>query len=151
LHQMIEDCQIETIFCGDHHQDAVKDVHVSQILSLQGDYQIGTQNRMATALDTAYVLFTSGSTGQPKGVVVEHRNVVRLVKNQDYVSLDSARVLQTGALSFDASTFELWGPLLNGGTVALVETEMVTDPVQLRSTLKAYAINTRSEERRVGQ
>src|SRR5699024_10157405 len=110
--------------------------------SLQGDYQIGTQNRKGTASDTAYVLFTSGSTGQPKGVVDEHRNLVRLVKNQDYVPEDSARVLQTGALSFDASTFELWGPLLNGGTVALVETEMVTDPVQLRSALETYAINT---------
>ncbi|MBO0996115.1 non-ribosomal peptide synthetase, partial [Bacillus sp. SD088] len=142
LHQMIEDCQIETVLCGECHWTELEAVGVPQLLPLHGDYQEGTTESKGSANDVAYVIFTSGSTGQPKGVMVEHRNVVRLVKNQDYVALESARVLQTGALSFDASTFEIWGPLLNGGTVALVETDIVTDPSQLRNALETYAINT---------
>jgi amino acid adenylation domain-containing protein/non-ribosomal peptide synthase protein (TIGR01720 family)/FkbM family methyltransferase len=65
--------------------------------------------------DLAYVIFTSGSTGRPKGVLVSHRNVIRLVKDTNFVSFDEEdRILQTGAVAFDASTFEMWGALLNG-------------------------------------
>ncbi len=70
----------------------------------------------------AYIIFTSGSTGKPKGTLVEQRSVVRLVCNTDYVQLGPEdRVLQTGSLAFDASTFEIWGPLLNGGCCCLSE------------------------------
>ncbi len=62
-----------------------------------------------------YVMYTSGSTGTPKGVSVVHRGVVRLVKNTDYAELTSDEVfLQFAPISFDASTFEIWGALLNG-------------------------------------
>lgn len=72
--------------------------------------------------DAAYILFTSGSTGQPKGVVVPHRAVLRLVCGCDWIDLKPGDVfLQTAPLSFDASTFEIWGPLLNGGTLVLPE------------------------------
>ncbi|MGH9336358.1 MAG: AMP-binding protein, partial [Vicinamibacteria bacterium] len=68
----------------------------------------------------AYVMYTSGSTGAPKGVAVPHRGVVRLVKNPNYVELGPEEtVLQLAPISFDASTFEIWGALLNGGTLAL--------------------------------
>ncbi len=73
------------------------------------------------AENAAYVMYTSGSTGQPKGVCVTHRNIARLVKNQNYVNLDESEViLQLAPLSFDASTFEIWGALLNGGRLALM-------------------------------
>ena len=63
----------------------------------------------------AYVIYTSGSTGTPKGVSVSHRNVVRLVTGTSYVELTADDVvLQMAPLSFDASTFEIWGALLNG-------------------------------------
>ncbi len=68
----------------------------------------------------AYVMFTSGSTGRPKGVAVTHGNVVRLVRETDYARLDEeCVVLQFAPVPFDASTFEIWGPLLNGGRLAL--------------------------------
>ena len=73
-----------------------------------------------TPKDLAYVMYTSGSTGTPKGVAVVHRNVVRLVKETDYAHLDSGEVLlQFAPLAFDASTFEIWGALLNGGRLAI--------------------------------
>jgi len=68
----------------------------------------------------AYVMYTSGSTGVPKGVCVTHRNVVRLVKETNYVRLDeSETLLQFAPLAFDASTFEIWGALLNGARLVL--------------------------------
>uniref|UniRef100_UPI003B3A4085 amino acid adenylation domain-containing protein n=1 Tax=Longimicrobium sp. TaxID=2029185 RepID=UPI003B3A4085 len=68
----------------------------------------------------AYVMYTSGSTGRPKGVEVPHRAIVRLVRGQDYVSIDPSDVfLQLAPASFDAATLELWGPLLNGARLAI--------------------------------
>ncbi len=68
----------------------------------------------------AYVMFTSGSSGRRKAVRVPHRSVVRLVENARYCRLDRGEVLlQLAPLSFDASTFEIWGALLNGARLAL--------------------------------
>lgn len=70
--------------------------------------------------DAAYLMYTSGSTGRPKGVIVTHAGIVRLVSRPDYVCLDSDQViLQLAPLAFDASTFEIWAALLNGGTLVL--------------------------------
>lgn len=69
----------------------------------------------------AYVMYTSGSTGVPKGVLVENRAVVRLVKNTNYCRFTADEVfLQFAPISFDASTLEIWGPLLNGGRLVLM-------------------------------
>ena len=68
----------------------------------------------------AYVMFTSGSTGRPKGVMVPHRGIVRLVQGANYARLGAEEVfLQFAPVSFDASTFEIWGCLLNGGRLAV--------------------------------
>ncbi len=74
----------------------------------------------AAATGPAYIMFTSGSTGRPKGVAIPHRAIVRLVRGQDYVSLTPEETfLQFAPASFDASTLEIWGPLLNGGRLAI--------------------------------
>ncbi|MCU0290351.1 MAG: condensation domain-containing protein, partial [Acidobacteria bacterium] len=91
----------------------------------------------------AYIIYTSGSTGQPKGVMVTHRNVVRLVKNTDFVPLDrETRILQTGAPVFDATTFEIWGSLLNGGELVVVKKEIILNTRWLAQALKNSHINT---------
>ncbi|MFE0652461.1 AMP-binding protein, partial [Streptomyces sp. NPDC059534] len=69
--------------------------------------------------DTAYVMYTSGSTGRPKGVAVTHRNIVALAADPCWQDGTHTRVLAHSPHSFDASTFEIWVPLLNGGTVVV--------------------------------
>jgi aspartate racemase len=71
--------------------------------------------------EPAYVSYTSGSTGKPKGVIIPHRGVVRLVRGADYVSLTPEETfLHHSPLPFDASTFEIWGALLNGGRLVIM-------------------------------
>jgi amino acid adenylation domain-containing protein len=68
----------------------------------------------------AYIMYTSGSTGQPKGTLISQRSVVRLVKTTNYAQLDARqRFLQVAPMAFDASTFEVWGSLLNGATLVV--------------------------------
>ncbi|MGE3936014.1 MAG: amino acid adenylation domain-containing protein, partial [Rhodospirillaceae bacterium] len=72
----------------------------------------------------AYVAYTSGSTGKPKGIAVPHAGVVRLVRDTDYAAFGpTERVLQAAPLAFDASTFEIWGAILNGGCLVQVPEE----------------------------
>ncbi|HYM26659.1 MAG TPA: non-ribosomal peptide synthetase [Steroidobacteraceae bacterium] len=81
----------------------------------------GLRAAAAAADDPAYVMYTSGSTGRPKGVVVPHRAVLRLVLGNDFAALGPDQViLQLAPLSFDASTFEVWGALLNGARLAVI-------------------------------
>ncbi|MGD2084798.1 MAG: amino acid adenylation domain-containing protein [Candidatus Aminicenantes bacterium] len=91
----------------------------------------------------AYVIYTSGSTGRPKGVMVEHRNVARLVKNTNFIDFKPEdRILQTGALEFDASTFEIWGALLNGLTLHLAPKEKLLNPGLLKKIIILNNITT---------
>jgi len=78
--------------------------------------------RVIPSAAVAYVSYTSGSTGKPKGVFVSQRSVIRLVVDSDYVTIsEKDKFLQFAPLSFDASTFEIWAPLLNGAELSVVE------------------------------
>ncbi len=91
--------------------------------------------------DKAYVMFTSGSTGTPKGVVIPHRGVTRLVRSTNYVSIEQDdRILQLAPPSFDASTFEIWGALLNGATL-VPYSGSVLDPNRLKNDIQENRIS----------
>jgi aspartate racemase len=97
---------------------------------------------VTTAENLAYVMYTSGSTGRPKGVMVDHRAVVRLVKNTKYIDLSEREVfLQFSPVSFDASTLEIWGALLNGGCLAMMppERQSLRD---LGAAIQQYGVTT---------
>jgi len=89
----------------------------------------------------AYMMYTSGSTGIPKGVMVNHRNVVRLVKNTNFIEFKPGdRILQTGALEFDASTLEIWGALLNGLVLVLERKENFLEAGTLKEITARHKI-----------
>ena len=93
---------------------------VLELPDLQGESEAAPA-APCSGRDLAYLMYTSGSTGVPKGVMVEHRGIVNLVRDQNYVDLSPNQVLlQLSPLSFDASTFEIWGALLNGGRLAIM-------------------------------
>ena len=89
----------------------------------------------------AYVMYTSGSTGIPKGVEVPHRGIIRLVRGARYVELgDAPCVLHAAPLGFDAATFEIWAALLNGGT-CVIHGERVPSPRGLAATIARHRVH----------
>ncbi len=94
----------------------------------------------------AYVMYTSGSTGTPKGVGVQHAAILRLVRpdlagGRPFMQLGpDTRMLQAAPLGFDASTLEIWGPLLNGGACVLHDEDIPT-PRGLARTVQTQRVN----------
>ncbi|MGW5537840.1 non-ribosomal peptide synthase/polyketide synthase [Streptomyces sp. NPDC004009] len=87
----------------------------------------------------AYVMFTSGSTGLPKAVAVRHRDVAALATDSRFAGGVCDRVLLHSAVAFDAATFEVWAPLLNGGRVVVAPGDGV-DAALLRRLAAAGAL-----------
>lgn len=90
----------------------------------------------------AYIMYTSGSTGRPKGVEITNKGVLRLVIEPNYIDLKPGdRMAQSGAMVFDAATFEIWGALLNGMTLFVLDKQIVLDPSKLKRTFEENKIN----------
>ncbi|MBD1229448.1 non-ribosomal peptide synthetase, partial [Xenorhabdus griffiniae] len=89
-----------------------------------------------TSHHLAYVIYTSGSTGQPKGVMVEHRNVLRLIVNSGFADIDpNDCVANCANIAFDASTWEIWSALLNGARLHVVPQSVLLNPVHFFNVL----------------
>ncbi|TXK82603.1 non-ribosomal peptide synthetase [Paenibacillus sp. N3.4] len=99
--------------------------------------------KCSTSADLLYVIYTSGTTGKPKGVMIEHRNLVNLIHyehtqtNVDY----SGKVLQFTTLSFDVCSQEIWSTLLAGGTLCLVTNDTRRDVGRLLQVIEEEGIN----------
>ncbi|WP_031282509.1 non-ribosomal peptide synthetase, partial [Photorhabdus temperata] len=93
----------------------------------------------------AYIMYTSGSTGTPKGILVPHRAVIRLVVNNGYAEIGpDDRVAFTANPAFDAGTFEVWAPLLNGGTLVVIDHTTLLTPPELVRALQTHHITVLS-------
>ncbi|PHM47443.1 Amino acid adenylation [Xenorhabdus miraniensis] len=89
-----------------------------------------------TSRHLAYVIYTSGSTGLPKGVMVEHRNVLRLIINNGFADIGPDDCVSHSAnIAFDASTWEIWSALLNGARLHIIPQSVLLDPVRFCDSL----------------
>ncbi|HEV2799874.1 MAG TPA: amino acid adenylation domain-containing protein, partial [Pyrinomonadaceae bacterium] len=117
---MLNDACVSLVVSESHLAEALPEEVVPVVLVDVQREEIAAESADDAAAKTnaenlAYVIYTSGSTGRPKGVAVSHQAVVRLVKETNYIELTPQDVvLQYAPVSFDASTFEVWGALLNG-------------------------------------
>ncbi len=92
--------------------------------------------RGGEAEDAAYICYTSGTTGRPKGVVVDHRAIVRLVRNTNFAELKTGTRIVFGSNTvFDAATLEVWGALLNGGCLLGLSQDDLLDADRLEAFL----------------
>ncbi|MCI0996476.1 non-ribosomal peptide synthetase, partial [Pseudomonas corrugata] len=90
----------------------------------------------------AYIMYTSGSTGTPKGVLVPHRAINRLVINNGYADFNAGdRVAFASNPAFDASTLDVWAPLLNGGCVVVVEQDVLLDQARFAALLTEQSVS----------
>ncbi|MCT8285390.1 non-ribosomal peptide synthase/polyketide synthase [Xanthomonas translucens pv. translucens] len=90
----------------------------------------------------AYVMYTSGSSGSPKGVLVPHQAVLNLVRDPDYARWQTDdRFAFASNPAFDSSTLEVWAPLLSGGSVVVVPQEVILDPSVLAQFVRTHAIS----------
>eukprot|EP00899_Mesostigma_viride_P005971 jgi/Mesvir1/15375/Mv06571-RA.1 len=148
---MLEDANVSILLTSPHQRPpwgADTSAHLKQLevpLTPASAPYLPTQkpviHRQVFPMDLAYVLFTSGTTGRPKGVMVEHRNACNLVACLiDRWQLDgSSRVLQLANPSFDASVAEVFGTLAAGGT--LVVHPLGSDPQDsLRRATCAFVV-----------
>ena len=147
LSLMLEDGRVKVLLTQERLQEKLPP-HTAKTVFSDRDWETiahesaGSVDNAATTEDLAYVMYTSGSTGKPKAVAVTHKSVLRLVKQTNYARLGADEVfLQFAPLSFDASTFEIWGSLLNGGKLVLMPPGLVS-LAQLGDTIKQYGVTT---------
>ncbi len=142
LSYMLADAQVSVLLTQQQLVEGLPSLEV-KVVCLDTDWSsisVEPENNLTcevSADSLAYVIYTSGSTGQPKGVMVPHRAVNRLVLNTDYVQLNqSDRIAQASNASFDAATFEIWGALLNGA-------RLVGVPQHIMLSLQEFAVYIR--------
>ncbi|MFN2384830.1 MAG: amino acid adenylation domain-containing protein [Thermoanaerobaculia bacterium] len=147
LRFMLEDTGLAILLTEERLREYLPD-GAAEMISLESDgAAIGRESeekleRRAAGEDLAYVMYTSGSTGVPKGVEVPHRAIVRLLHGINYVRLDASEtLLHLSPISFDASTFEIWGALTHGARCVLF-TERIPTPQALRSVIEKQNVST---------
>jgi amino acid adenylation domain-containing protein len=148
LRFMLEDAGVGLVLTQRGQPAEVAVGEATEVVYLDDGWELlGRQSRenpetVTSAENLAYVMYTSGSTGQPKGVGVTHRAINRLVSNTNYVKLGgSDRMAQISNASFDAATFEIWGALLHGGQLVGLTKETALSPAELVRQIAAQQIS----------
>lgn len=128
LRSLIEDTSLKICIGADLDENAVQDISYIEISKIADKKSlISFESVRIPAESAAYINFTSGTTGKPKGIICTHRGIIRLLFNQNYISLSHNTImLQVSPISFDAATFEIWGALLHGGTCILFQDKILT-------------------------
>jgi amino acid adenylation domain-containing protein/non-ribosomal peptide synthase protein (TIGR01720 family) len=142
LRFMVEDSGIEVLLTQRrfaHHIPELK----THVVCLDRDWDdIAQQSTdplpsQVCSENLAYVIYTSGSTGQPKATAVSHRSLIRLLRQTNYIQFRGDEVVaQTVNMSFDPSTFEIWGALVNGCRLVILSNEVLLDAERFAAEIK---------------
>ncbi|MFG1645624.1 non-ribosomal peptide synthase/polyketide synthase [Amycolatopsis sp. NPDC049252] len=121
--------------------DPRQDVHSGPTVRVGdgGDEPASAPDVVLRPENLAYVMYTSGSTGTPKGVAVTHRDIVGLARDRCFSGPAHRSVLMHSPQAFDASTYEVWVPLLGGGRVVVAPPGDV-DARVLRRVVAAHGV-----------
>ncbi|MGJ1510127.1 non-ribosomal peptide synthetase, partial [Sphingobacterium siyangense] len=143
---IVEDARAEVILCDFdifYELDYIsKNLIAVDLLFPQMENKSKVPFDICNPEDLAYIMYTSGSTGVPKGVLIEHGSILRLARLNGFLTLGSDDVLlSTGAISFDAVTFEYWGILLNGGLLVLYSNTNTFDSDILQDVILNNDVN----------
>ena len=144
LKYMLEDSRAPLVLAHGHLIQKLP-VDENKVLLLDGFREliepVAALDLRVGPLAPIYVMYTSGSTGKPKGIEVVHRNVIRLARNTDFMSMDQdLAFLQYAPISFDAATLEIWAPLLNGGRIVVAPSGQLA-PDELRQVIEKGDVN----------
>lgn len=137
---ILEESKIKLCIC-----DKCQDIDLPQI----DIKNISEENNSTVLIDDSInsdspvcILYTSGTTGKPKGTEIINRNIIKLVRNITYMDFPKdARILQVASIVFDLSIFEFWASLLNGKALCLIKKEELLNFTYLKNYIDTYNIN----------
>lgn len=105
-------------------------------------YSTQNQNIASTPNNLAYIMYTSGTTGRPKGTLIPHRGITSLVNQADYVTISEQDVfIQLANPAFDAATFEIWGALTQKAALVIPSNEIEFDAESIAALLTKYQVS----------
>lgn len=151
LEYMLDQCDCNFVLSEDHLLAQLPILNTKKTLPLTSQIanlllknysskNVNSRGYGLCAQNLAYVMYTSGSTGEPKGCAITHQNISRLVYNRFLDFSSDKTILCAASLSFDALTFELWGALLHGGRSVLVDLKQ-TSLRDISIQIKNYRVN----------
>jgi len=104
---------------------------------------VDTMFNIAKPTDLLYIMFSSGTTGKPKGIKISHTNVIAFIMHGDFYKANPGdRVAQISNNGFDGSTFDIYRALCNSGELHVLSTEEVKNPISLFNYIKSHQIMT---------
>jgi len=131
---IIESAGIKFVITNTGHEIDLKGnferLNIEQLIKQSGDFRVACKNIVIRSTDPAYIIFTSGTTGTPKGVLVNHKSVINVIEwvNKTFGISHSDKLLWITSLSFDLSVYDIFGILAAGGIIRIVSDEDWQDP-----------------------